>query len=130
MTSTTNTHEPTLRTTLFALSLLALAACSPATNTQRAAMPATAPITALQLASAEEVGMDSSRLDRVTQAMQGFVDEGLLAGVVTMAARDNKIVHFESVGYRDIEAQSPMTNDAIFRIYSMTKPITGVAMMI
>ena len=130
MTSTTNTHEPTLRTTLLALSLLALAACSPVTNTQRAAMPATAPITALQLASAEEVGMDSSRLDRITQAMQGFVDEGLLAGVVTMAARDNKIVHFESVGYRDIEAQSPMTNDAIFRIYSMTKPITGVAMMI
>lgn len=62
--------------------------------------------------------------------MQGFVDEGKLAGVVTMATRNNKIVHFESVGYRDMEAQAPMTNDALFRIYSMTKPITGVAMMI
>lgn len=132
MTSTTSTQKPILRTTLFAFSLLALAACNPATDTatQQTAMPAAASTAALQMATPEEVGMDSARLDRVTQAMQGFVDDGLLAGVVTMAARDNKIVHFESVGYRDIEAQSPMTNDAIFRIYSMTKPITGVAMMI
>ncbi len=62
--------------------------------------------------------------------MQGYVDDGLLAGVVTVAARGGKIVHFESVGYRDLEAQAPMTDDAIFRIYSMSKPITGVALMI
>ncbi|HAG72389.1 MAG TPA: serine hydrolase [Gammaproteobacteria bacterium] len=61
--------------------------------------------------------------------MQGFVDDGLLAGAVTMVARDNKIIHFESVGYRDIEADAAMTNDTIFRIYSMSKPITGVALM-
>jgi CubicO group peptidase (beta-lactamase class C family) len=86
-------------------------------------------VAALQMAQPEEVGMDSDRLSRVTAAMQGLVDDGLLAGVVTMAARDNKIVHFESVGYRDKEANAPMTNDALFRIYSMTKPITGVALM-
>jgi CubicO group peptidase (beta-lactamase class C family) len=82
------------------------------------------------MASPEAAGMDSARLDRVTAAMQAYVDEGLLAGVVTMAARDDKIVHFESVGFRDVEAQSPMTNDALFRIYSMSKPITGAALMI
>jgi CubicO group peptidase (beta-lactamase class C family) len=85
---------------------------------------------ALQSANPEDVGMDPDRLDRVTQAMQEFVDEGLLSGVVTMAARRNKVIHFESVGYRDIESKSPMNNDTIFRIYSMTKPVTGVALMI
>ncbi|MFK7864492.1 MAG: serine hydrolase domain-containing protein [Pseudohongiellaceae bacterium] len=79
--------------------------------------------------SPESVGMDSDRLDRVTDAMQGLVDQGLLAGVVTMAARDSRIVHFESVGYQDKEAGIPMSNDSIFRIYSMSKPITGVALM-
>ena len=84
----------------------------------------------LTFATPESVGVDSERLERLTQAMQGFVDEGKLAGVVTAAARDGKIFHFESVGQRDIAAGSPMTDDALFRIYSMTKPITGVAMMI
>lgn len=83
----------------------------------------------LRTASPESVGMDSDRLNRITEAMQGLVDDGLLAGVVTMAARDNTIVHFESVGYRDKEANAMMTDDAIFRIYSMTKPVTGVALM-
>ena len=132
MTTMTKFPNPSLRTNLFALSLLLLAACNPTTNTatQPTAMPAVESTAALQLTAPEAAGMDSTRLDRVTQAMQGFVDDGLLAGIVTIAARDNKIVHFESVGYRDKEAQSPMTDDAIFRIYSMTKPITGVAMMI
>ena len=85
---------------------------------------------ALQPSDPEEVGMDSARLDKITQAMQTFVDEGLLSGAVTMAARRNKVIHFESVGYRDIESKSPMGNDSIFRIYSMTKPVTGVALMI
>ena len=112
-------------------SVLVLATCAP--NTELATVdnqPSSSSEQALEMVAPELVGMDSSRLDRVTQAMQGFVDEGKLAGVVTMAARDNKIVHFESVGYRDIEAQAPMTNDALFRIYSMTKPVTGVALMI
>lgn len=84
---------------------------------------------AQEIVTPEEVGMDSDRLNRVTAAMQKLVDEGLLAGAVTMAARDNSIMHFESVGYRDLEARAPMTSDTIFRIYSMTKPVTGVALM-
>ncbi len=128
-TMTTDFSFKLIKTSIIACCILLLVACQPAIteDTQQASA---APAAALERAAPEAVGMDSQRLDRVTQAMQGFVDEGLLAGVVTMAARDNKLVHFESVGYRDIELQAPMTNDAIFRIYSMTKPITGVALMI
>ena len=109
-----------------------IAACSPAPVQQESAAVSTvaAPAQALERVAPESVGMDSDRLDRVTQAMQAFVDEGKLSGAVTMASRDNQIVHFESVGYRDIEAQAPMTPDTMFRIYSMTKPVTGVALMI
>lgn len=83
----------------------------------------------LEFARPEDVGMDKKRLDRVTTAMQDLVDQGLLSGVVTMVARENKIVHLETVGFRDIESQAPMMTDSLFRIYSMTKPITGVALM-
>ena len=123
----------TFNPALIFICMLTLAACTPAPSGGNSNLPASATIeatAALQVAAPEEVGMDSARLDRVTQIMQSFVDDGQLAGVVTMAARDNKIVHFESVGYRDKESGAPMTNDALFRIYSMTKPITGVAMMI
>jgi CubicO group peptidase (beta-lactamase class C family) len=116
--------------------LALLLACSPAPQSTSAPapqpelVPQMSPGIALEQATPESVGMDSERLSRVTDAMQELVDEGRLAGVVTAAVRDNKLVHFESVGYRDLEAQDPMRNDAIFRIYSMSKPITGVAMMI
>ncbi|PCI80585.1 MAG: serine hydrolase [SAR86 cluster bacterium] len=106
--------------------LSTLTACNTTTITSSNSIGAESP---LPLVAPEEVGMDSERLNRVTTAMQDLVDQGLLAGAVTMAARDNKVMHFESVGYRDIEAQSPMTNDTLFRIYSMSKPVTGVALM-
>ncbi len=111
--------------------LVTLAACSPPQQTQTPVVSETPPqpSAALEMASPESVGMDSERLKRITGAMQGYVDDGLLAGVVTMAARDNKIVHSEAVGFRDLEAQAPMSTDAIFRIYSMSKPVTGVALM-
>ena len=121
-----------LRTSLLALGFAVITACNPAANTTSVATEEAAPLApaaALEMSMPESVGMDSARLNRITEVMQGYVDEGLLAGVVTMAARDNKIVHFESVGFRDLEAQAPMSNDALFRIYSMTKPITGVALM-
>ena len=111
-----------------------LAACAPPAEVQvtvdaAAPAPMPMPVRDLAMAAPEEVGMDSARLDRLTGAMQGLVDEGRLAGVVTAVARHGKIVHFESAGYRDMEAGAAMTNDALFRIYSMTKPITGVALM-
>jgi CubicO group peptidase (beta-lactamase class C family) len=121
-----------MRTTILLVAAALIAACSPAPVQQESAAVSTvaAPAQALERVAPEAVGMDSDRLDRVTQAMQAFVDEGKLSGAVTMASRDNQIVHFESVGYRDVEAQAPMTPDTLFRIYSMTKPVTGVALMI
>jgi CubicO group peptidase (beta-lactamase class C family) len=81
-------------------------------------------------AKAERVGMSSQRLGLMPQSMQGFVDQGKYSGVVTLVARHGKVVEFDAVGKQDIEAGKPMAKDSIFRIYSMSKPITGVAMMI
>ena len=80
-------------------------------------------------APASEAGMSSERLNRVTALSQRYVDEDKLAGVVTLVARDGKIVHFEAVGQRGADDDRPMTKDALFRIYSMSKPITAVAAM-
>ncbi|HWW20335.1 MAG TPA: serine hydrolase domain-containing protein, partial [Steroidobacteraceae bacterium] len=85
---------------------------------------------ALPMAKPEGVEMSSERLTELTKGMQQFVDQGRLAGVVTMVARHGKVVEFDAVGKRDIAANAPMQKDSIFRIYSMSKPITGVAMMI
>ncbi len=83
----------------------------------------------LPTARPESVGMSSERLARLNGGMKSLVDEGRLAGVVTMVARHGKLVEFEAVGKRDLAANAPMQRDDIFRIYSMSKPITGVAMM-
>ena len=84
---------------------------------------------ALQRAAPEDVGMSSERLTRLHDGMQQLVDDGRLAGITTMVARRGRVVDFQTYGQRDIEAGSPMQEDAIFRIYSMSKPITGVALM-
>jgi CubicO group peptidase (beta-lactamase class C family) len=84
---------------------------------------------ALPTAKAENVGMSTERLTRLSAGMKSLVDQGRLAGVVTMVARRGKVIEFEAIGKRDIAANLPMQKDSIFRIYSMTKPITGVAMM-
>ena len=84
---------------------------------------------ALDTGSPESVGMSSERLARLHDAMQGLVDDGRLAGITTMIARRGRIVDFRTYGHRDREANDPMREDAIFRIYSMSKPITGVALM-
>ena len=80
-------------------------------------------------APASFAGMSAERLARITALTQQYVDEDKLAGVVTLVARDGKIVHFEAVGQRGADDDRPMTRDALFRIYSMSKPITAVAAM-
>jgi len=80
-------------------------------------------------AKPENVGMSTERLTRLSEGMKSLVDQGRFAGVVTMVARRGKVIEFEAAGKRDIAANLPMQKDSIFRIYSMTKPITGVAMM-
>ena len=77
----------------------------------------------------EEVGMSLKRLERIRPVMQGYVDQKKIAGLSTMIARKGKVVHFEQVGQLDKELNKPMTEDAVFRIYSMTKPIICVALM-
>ena len=76
-----------------------------------------------------EVGMSAEGLAKLSGAMQGFVDRGELAGLVTVVARHGKIAHFETFGKQDMASGVPMAKDTIFRIYSMTKPIVGAALM-
>jgi CubicO group peptidase (beta-lactamase class C family) len=83
----------------------------------------------LRTASAESVGMSQSRLGAITDLSQRYVEAGKLAGVITMVSRRGKVVHFEAVGNRGVEDQRAIKKDDLFRIYSMSKPITAVAAM-
>jgi CubicO group peptidase (beta-lactamase class C family) len=77
----------------------------------------------------ESVGMSARRLERIRPAMQAYVDRGVYAGVSTLIARRGVVVHAGQFGWRDKEAQSPMTAGTIFRLYSMTKPIVCAGLM-
>lgn len=79
--------------------------------------------------SPEAVGVSSERLARIKPVMQSYVDRGAYAGISTMLARRGRIVHFAQVGRQDRESGAPLAADAIYRIYSMTKPIVCVALM-
>jgi CubicO group peptidase (beta-lactamase class C family) len=81
-------------------------------------------------ASPEAVGFDSQRLKRLDDYMAGIVADGRVAGVTTLLARHGKVVEFKAYGKASLATGQPMTRDSIFRIYSMSKPLTGVAMMI
>lgn len=76
-----------------------------------------------------DVGVSAERLEQIPLAMQRYVDEGKVAGIVTMVARRGHLVHWEAVGFRDLESQDALEPNDIFRIYSMTKPVTSVAVM-
>src|SRR5208283_472061 len=78
----------------------------------------------------EALGFSSERLERLHAQMQQEVDQKQLAGIVTLLARHGKVVEERTYGKKDIASGAPMTRDTIFRIFSMTKPVTGVAMMI
>lgn len=77
----------------------------------------------------ENVGVSSERLERLSASMQRYIDNDLLAGTVTLVARKGKIVHLESQGWKNRETDEAMTDDSIFVIMSMTKPIISVALM-
>ncbi|MEY4249656.1 MAG: hypothetical protein RJA87_1289 [Pseudomonadota bacterium] len=79
----------------------------------------------------EQVGLSSERLARLDRVMkQRYVDSGMLPGIMTQIYRKGQHVHTGMAGHMDLERSKPMQEDAIFRIYSMTKPITAVALMI
>ena len=77
----------------------------------------------------EDVGMSTSRLGRISPVMQGWVDAGKIPGALTMIAREGRLVHFEKFGMQDVATAKPIDFGTIFRIYSMTKPITSIAVM-
>ncbi len=78
----------------------------------------------------EVVGFSSERLERLHALMQEVVDAKQLPGAVTLLARHGKVVDYRTYGMRDAANGAPMTRDTIFRVFSMTKPLTGVAMML
>ena len=73
--------------------------------------------------------MDAAGLAKLSATMETMVDDGALVGVITAVARRGKLVHWHVYGYQDREQKIPLADDTIFRIYSMTKPIAGVALM-
>ena len=83
----------------------------------------------MEIAAPESVGFSSVGLEAVTANLQEHVNNGDIAGVVAAVARDGKIVYYEALGMMDIEQVTPMREDALFRIYSMTREITSVAVL-
>jgi CubicO group peptidase (beta-lactamase class C family) len=77
----------------------------------------------------EQAGLSSARLERIDTLMEETIDAGALAGAVTLVARNGEIVHLEAHGMANIEAREAMRTDSIFRIASMTKPVTATAIM-
>jgi CubicO group peptidase (beta-lactamase class C family) len=77
----------------------------------------------------ETVGFSSERLQRLTSAFQAAVDKGATPGAVVLIARNGKVAYFEAFGFQDREKQVSMKTDAIFKVASMTKPLTSVAAM-
>jgi CubicO group peptidase (beta-lactamase class C family) len=87
------------------------------------------PVPSTPIAKAEEVGLSTERLQRIHEVVQRHVETHDVSGAVTLVARRGRIAHFEAQGLMDIESKKPMARDTIFRLASMSKPITAVAVM-
>lgn len=83
----------------------------------------------MQTVSPESLGFSSTRLERVGRAIQSYIDQKQNAGVIALIARQGQVAYLEKFGWQEIAAQRPMAFDTLFRIYSMTKPITSAALM-
>ena len=84
---------------------------------------------ALPVSSSVNSILSKEGTERITKAMQKHIDEGRLPGVMTMISHKGKIIYWNALGKRDIESNDPLEHDDIFRIFSMTKPITSTAIM-
>ena len=95
------------------------------------APPASPPAveTAIVTAAPEDVGLSSERLERIGGTIQKSVDDGRIAGATSLVARHGRIAYFKAFGMADRDAKKPMRTDSLFRICSMSKPITSVAVM-
>jgi len=83
----------------------------------------------VDLVQPESVGMSSTRLERLKSRLQQELDNEMTGGFQVLIARHGKVVMHENLGYANVEERKPITDDSLFRIYSMTKPIVGTAMM-
>ncbi len=83
----------------------------------------------IETVSPESVGLSSIRLNRIPEHLKGYVDDGRIPGYLVLVARRGQPAYLNRYGLRDVEAHTPVEEDTIFRIYSMTKPITSVALM-
>jgi CubicO group peptidase (beta-lactamase class C family) len=81
------------------------------------------------VSKAEDVGLSAERLKRIHPMIQSHIDAKDFSGAVTLVARKGKVVHFESHGMADVEAHKAMSNDMLFRLASMTKPVTAVSIL-
>ncbi len=84
----------------------------------------------LPVTSAKAAGFDPGRLEVLHQTTKRLVEQGQHAGIITLIARDGKLVDFQTYGYRDVEKKLPMERDTICRMYSMSKIITSVGTLI
>ena len=84
----------------------------------------------IRFTTPKNVGMSADRLERINELMQESMANQTIAGSVTLVARKGKVVHFEAAGLLDLDTGQVMKKDSLFRIYSMTKPITSVAAML
>jgi len=109
---------------------LAAAPCAEAKPAKAAAPAAAAARDLSQTTTPEAAGFDAQRLKRLDDYMTGVVAQGRVAGMTTLLARHGKVVEFKTYGKQSLATGQPMNKDTIFRIYSMSKPLTGVAMMI
>ncbi len=116
-----------IRHRLIAIALLSAALVPPVLGAQ--ARTATATLAPLPTATPESVGFAPGSLDKMDEGMQGLIDKKHLAGIVTLVARHGKVVQHKAYGMQSLETGVPMKTDTIARIYSMTKPVAGVAMM-
>ena len=83
----------------------------------------------LTVTKPEEVGFSAERLKRVHSVVQSHIDAKDFAGAVTLVARKGKVVHFEAQGTTDMESGKALRSDTLFRMASMTKPLTAVAVL-
>jgi len=113
-----------------ASAIVAITVCVAGTPRPAGAQDGAAKSSEILVSKPESVGFSSERLARLHANMHKEVDEKRLAGAVTLLARHGKIVDVDVYGKKDLASGAPMTQDTIFRIFSMTKTVTGVAMMI
>ncbi len=116
-------HRPAVLSCALVISTMFVAAPAPAQDGSRRTLDMT-------VVNPETVGFSPERIERLHTYMKQVIDDKELSGMVTILARHGKVVDYWNYGQRDMASGAPMTKDTIFRDFSMTKPVTGVAMMI